>query len=164
MEFWKSFISLKESYKPSGRYVRVWSKNQLRFEMFEKTFKFTYKNLNGNLIFYPFSLPYSRAFVILYTAATYQNLEGESGGGCINPCYSLMDFLDFREVRQMKSPDCVSVISLQRCSAPRKFPVVNSPTNTDFFLASTSWLSSIPAYGSALLNSPSCGSYPVFKL
>ena len=42
----------------------------MRIEIFEKTLKFTYKNFNGKLIFYPFSLPSSWTFVILYTFGT----------------------------------------------------------------------------------------------
>ena len=45
---------LKESKKPSDKFLRVGAKNQLRFEIFEKILKFTCKNLNGKLIFYPF--------------------------------------------------------------------------------------------------------------
>ena len=37
------------------------AKNQLRFEIFEKILKCTYKNQNGKLIFYPFSLSSSRS-------------------------------------------------------------------------------------------------------
>ena len=58
-------------------------KNQLRFETFMKILRFTYKNLNGKLIFYPFSLPSSRTFVILCTSATYLNWG--SGGGRLAP-------------------------------------------------------------------------------
>ena len=61
MEFWKYLLILKEIKQPSGEFLRVWAKNQLRFEIFEKILKFTYKNLNENLIFYPFFLPYSRS-------------------------------------------------------------------------------------------------------
>ena len=57
MEFWKALIILKEINKPSDKFLRVWAKNQLRFENFEEILKFTCKNLNGKLIFYPFSLP-----------------------------------------------------------------------------------------------------------
>ena len=39
-------------------------------ESFEKNLRFTYKNLNGKLIFYPCSLPSSTTFVILYTSGT----------------------------------------------------------------------------------------------
>ena len=56
--------------------------NQWKFYNFEKIFKFTYKNLNGKLMFYSFSLPSSRTFVILYTPGTYQNFRGWFGGGC----------------------------------------------------------------------------------
>ena len=73
-------MNLKEIKKPSGKSLRVWAKNQLRFAIFEKILKFTYKNLTGKLIFYPFSLPSSRTFVILYTSATYQNLCGSGRG------------------------------------------------------------------------------------
>ena len=97
MEFWKALIILKEIKKLSDKFLRVWAKNQLRFEIFEKILKFTCKNLNGKLIFYPFSLPSSRTFVILYTSGTYQNFgglgrvlsslgAGGRGRGCINPC------------------------------------------------------------------------------
>ena len=47
MEFWKSLIILKEIKKSSGKFLNVWAKNQLRFEIFEKILKFTYKNLYG---------------------------------------------------------------------------------------------------------------------
>ena len=80
LEFWKSIIILEEIKKPSGKILRVWAKNQLRFEICEKILKFTYKNLNGKLIFYPFSLPSSRTFVILCTSGTYQNFWGWLGG------------------------------------------------------------------------------------
>ena len=43
MEFLKSLIILKEIKKPSGKALRVLAKNQLRFEIFEKFLKFTYK-------------------------------------------------------------------------------------------------------------------------
>ena len=56
MEFWKSLIILKEINKPSDKSLRVWAKNQLRFEIFEKILKFTYQNFNGKVIFYPFYL------------------------------------------------------------------------------------------------------------
>ena len=55
LEFWKSFIILKEIKKPRGKFLRVWAKNQLRFEIFQKILKFTYKNLNGKEIFTFFS-------------------------------------------------------------------------------------------------------------
>ena len=63
---WKDLIILKESKKPSDKFLRAWAKNQLRFEIFEKTLKFTCKNLNGKLIFYPFFTPFARS--ILYYA------------------------------------------------------------------------------------------------
>ena len=57
---WKSLIILKEIKKHSSKFLQILAKTQLRFEIFEKNLKFTYKNLNGKLIFYPFSLPSSR--------------------------------------------------------------------------------------------------------
>ena len=80
MEIWKKLINLKESRKPRDKFLRVWAKNQLRFEIFEKILKFTCKNLNGKLIFYPFS-PIFQDFFILYTSVTYQNFWGWLGGG-----------------------------------------------------------------------------------
>ena len=80
MEFWKALIILKEIKKPSDKILRVWAKNQLRFEIFEKILKFTYRNLNEKVIFYPFSLPSSRTFVILCTSATYLHLAVGWGG------------------------------------------------------------------------------------
>ena len=70
MEFWKDLISVKEIKKASDKFLRVWAKNQLRFEISEKIFKFTYYNLNGKLIFIHFFLPSSWTFVILYTSGT----------------------------------------------------------------------------------------------
>ena len=64
---WNSF-KIQKSKKPRDKLLRVWAKNQLRFEIFEKISKFTYRNLNGKLIFYPFSIPSSRTFVIFYTS------------------------------------------------------------------------------------------------
>ena len=42
--------------------MRVWAKNQLKFELFEKTLKLRYRNLNGNLIFKPI---FSHIFQVL---------------------------------------------------------------------------------------------------
>ena len=55
MGYWKSLIILQEIKKPSGKSLRVWVKNQLRFEIFEKVFKFTYQNLRngGNVPEFP---------------------------------------------------------------------------------------------------------------
>ena len=39
--FLKSFIDLKEIKKPSIKILRVWTKTQLGYEIFEKTFGFT---------------------------------------------------------------------------------------------------------------------------
>ena len=64
--------------------MSVGAKNQLIIEMFEKILKFRYKNPNGKVIFYPFSVPSSRSFVILYTlqhskiwGSSFCGLEGE---------------------------------------------------------------------------------------
>ena len=51
LQFRKFIISLKENKKACRRILRVWETNQLRFEIFEKILKFTYRNLNGKLIF-----------------------------------------------------------------------------------------------------------------
>ena len=53
-----------------AKFLRVWVKSPLRFDIFEKILKLAYKNLNGKLIFYPFSLPSSRTCVILCTSET----------------------------------------------------------------------------------------------
>ena len=82
MASWKSLVNLKEIKKPSDKILLVWAKNQLRFEIFGKILKFTYRNLNGKVIFYPFSLLSSRTFVILCTSATYQNLWVGWGRSC----------------------------------------------------------------------------------
>ena len=42
MEFWKYIINLIEIKKASGKFLLVSAKNQLGFEIFEKTLKFTY--------------------------------------------------------------------------------------------------------------------------
>ena len=55
MKFRKDLIILTEFKKHSDIFLRIWAKNQLRFEIFEKILKFTCKNLNGKLIFHPFS-------------------------------------------------------------------------------------------------------------
>ena len=85
MYFWKSYIAQKEIKKPSGKSIRVWEKTQLRFETFEKILKFTFNNLNGKLIFCPFSLSSSRTFVILYPSGTYQIFLGWLGGLVVSP-------------------------------------------------------------------------------
>ena len=76
--FWKI---LKEIKKPSGKFLRVWAKNQWGLKFVEKILKFTYKTHNGKLIFNPFSLQSSRPFVILYTSGTSKNGRGSSGSG-----------------------------------------------------------------------------------
>ena len=61
-------IILKEFKKPSGKFLRVWAKNQYELKFLEKILKFTYKNLNGKLTSYPFSIPSSRTSVILHSS------------------------------------------------------------------------------------------------
>ena len=51
MGYWKSLLILSKIKKASGKFLRAWGKNQLRFEMFEKIVKSAYKNLNGKFIF-----------------------------------------------------------------------------------------------------------------
>ena len=46
MFYWKSLVTLKVIRKPSGKFLRVWAKNQLRVEIFEKIFKFQYVNIS----------------------------------------------------------------------------------------------------------------------
>ena len=72
MEFWKDLINLKESKKPSDKSLRVLVKTRLIFEIPEKTLKFTCKNLNGKLIFYPFFSHFPGLFH-LYTFVTYHH-------------------------------------------------------------------------------------------
>ena len=74
------------------------AKNILRFEIFEKILKFTYRNLNGKLIFYEFSLPSSRSLAGCWIAGLGLCLCGRCAGlggcltfggsskGCINDC------------------------------------------------------------------------------
>ena len=62
---WKSFLILKEIKKAIRKFLRVWAKNKWRFKFSEKSFKLTYENLNDKLLFYPFSIRFSRNFVIL---------------------------------------------------------------------------------------------------
>ena len=78
MEFWKDLIILKESKKPRDKFLRVWAKNQLRFEMFEKILKFTYQNLNGKVIFIHFlsNLPGLLSF---YTPLQPSKIWGSRG-------------------------------------------------------------------------------------
>ena len=54
MGYPKSLIIQKEINSPNGKFLRVWAKNYLRFEIFEKILKFTYKQLDGKLIFTDF--------------------------------------------------------------------------------------------------------------
>ena len=70
-------------------------KNQWKIYNFKKISKFTYKNLNGKLIFYQFSLQSSRTFVIIYTTGTYKNFRGWFGGLC-RRAWGLGSFDNFR--------------------------------------------------------------------
>ena len=51
MEYGKSLILLKVIMNPSSELLRGWGKTKLRFEIYEQIFQFTYRNLNGKLIF-----------------------------------------------------------------------------------------------------------------
>ena len=68
MGYWKWLIILKEIKNPSGKSLRVWAINQWKLKIFEKILKFTYKNLNGKWIFYPFYIRSPSTFVILYNS------------------------------------------------------------------------------------------------
>ena len=48
------FNNSKKVKKPSGKFLRVWAKNQWGLKFVEKILKFTYKNLNGKLPFFLF--------------------------------------------------------------------------------------------------------------
>ena len=80
MEFWKSLISLKEIQKASDKFLRVWAKNQLRFEIFEKILKFTYQNLNGKLIFLPIFSPIFQDFCHFIHLCNIPKLGWVEGG------------------------------------------------------------------------------------
>ena len=86
MEFWKDLINLKESKKPSDKFLRVWAKNQLGFEIFEKILKFTFKNLNGKFMLYPFSLPFSRSLAECWIGRGSSRV-GRGVGSCTNPWF-----------------------------------------------------------------------------
>ena len=62
MEFWKTWIGLKEIKKTTDKSLRISAKNQLRSEIFVKILKFTCKNLNEKLIFYPCFSPIFQDF------------------------------------------------------------------------------------------------------
>ena len=83
MEFWKDLVIFRESKKPSGKFLCGWAKIQLGFEIFEKTLKFTCKNLNGKLIFSPF-FPSSRIFHYLHIW-TIPKFFGVAWGWFISP-------------------------------------------------------------------------------
>ena len=80
VSYWKSLIIQKEIKKPSGKSLRFWAKNQLRFEIFEKMFKFTYKNLNGKLIFSHF-LSHLPGLLSFYTPLEHNKIFGVGFGG-----------------------------------------------------------------------------------
>ena len=100
MEFWNSFIILKEIKKSICKFLRVWEKNQLTFEFFEKILKFTYKISMENWflpIFSPIFRDFCR-FIHLWNISTFWGLVWGSSawlggffrrgvGVCINPCF-----------------------------------------------------------------------------
>ena len=67
---------LKETTKPSGKFLRVWAKNQWRLKFFEKNLKFTYKNLNGKLVFLPIFSPIFQGLLSFYTTLQHTNILG----------------------------------------------------------------------------------------
>ena len=69
-EFLKFIIIRKEIKKSRGKILGVWAKNQLKFEIFEKILKCTYRILKAKMIFHQFSLPSSRTFVFLCTSGS----------------------------------------------------------------------------------------------
>ena len=68
MVWWNSLIILKVIKKPSGKSYAFGLTTNGHWNFFEKFLKITYENLNGKLTFYPFSIPSSRSFVILYSS------------------------------------------------------------------------------------------------
>ena len=80
MEFWNFLIILKEIKKASGKYLSVWAKKQLRFEIFEKTLKFSYKNLNEKLIFSHF-LSHLPGLLSFYAPLEHTKIFGVGLGG-----------------------------------------------------------------------------------
>ena len=74
LEFWKSLIILKELKKPSDKFLRVWAKSQLRFEIFEKILKFTYKNLRNGRNVSTFPLHLLLLLMSIYYLTVFNNL------------------------------------------------------------------------------------------
>ena len=83
MDYGKSLIILKEIRKPSGKLLRVWGKTKLRFEIYEKTFQFAYRNLNGKLIFTHF-LSHLPGPLLFYTPLEHTKILG-IGLGVVRP-------------------------------------------------------------------------------
>ena len=83
MDYGKSLIILKEIRKPSGKIFRVWGKTQLTFEMYAKIFQFTYRNLNGKLIFAYF-LSHLPGLLLFYTPLEHSKILG-IGLGVVRP-------------------------------------------------------------------------------
>ena len=79
MEFCKDLIILKETKKPSDKFLHVWAKNQLRFEIFEKILEIYMQKSQWKIDFLSIFLIF-QDFFILYTSVTYQNLGGGLGG------------------------------------------------------------------------------------
>ena len=106
IDYWKSLRILKEIRKHSDKSLHVWTKNQLRFEFSEKSFKFTYKNLNGKLIFTHFLShlsgllsfdtplePRENLGAGLRGSSTGLAFVGGGSGACINPgvlCFGVL--------------------------------------------------------------------------
>ena len=102
MDFWKSLIILKEIEKPTGKYLRFSAKTQLKLEIFEKRFKFTYKTSMESwfLTYFLSHLPWLLSF---YTHLEHTKFFGVGLGvvppglvelvGWINPLYSHVVFI-----------------------------------------------------------------------
>ena len=112
MHFWKILIILKQIKKPTGKFLRVLAKNQLRFDIFEKILKCTIKNLNGKLIFTHFH-SHLQGPLSFYTPLEHTKiLEGRVGG--LDPGLAVISSLGVGGCGLYKS------LLFQ---SPRKFPL-----------------------------------------
>ena len=84
----KSLGTLKEIKKPSSKSLRVWAKNQWRFQFFEKILKCTHENLNGNWflpIFYPIFQELCNFIQLWKITPFFYNIFSVSGGSSPPP-------------------------------------------------------------------------------
>ena len=65
--YWKPFVNMKEIKKPSYTLLRVWAKNQLRCEPFEKSFLIYIRKSQFKIEFQPIYIRSSGTFAF-YTA------------------------------------------------------------------------------------------------